>query len=212
MSDSCVFFWDLSAGDCAAWVQALGTIFAVGVSAMLVWWQMQATDRRQRLREVETILIAGEQCKAILQLACQQLPQQNFAGGMLYSSATHDEDGMRYFGKIIEQVPVHHLATQGVMQLTLGLRMNVQAAEAVFHALADPRRDPLGRDKITEEYWYKLRELHELTEDIVHHLRSEYGVLRRSFRSSIRLPFKGAGSYADRGSRSSRASGRGDSS
>lgn len=53
---------------------------------------------------------------------------QNFAGGMLHSSATQDAESMRYFGKIIEQVPVHHLATKGVMQLTLGLRMNIQTA------------------------------------------------------------------------------------
>lgn len=41
MTDSCAFFWALKASDCAAWVQAWGTIAALAVSIGVWWWQSE---------------------------------------------------------------------------------------------------------------------------------------------------------------------------
>jgi hypothetical protein len=55
MTDSCVYFWALKASDCAAWVQAWGSIAALAVSIGVWWWQASRSRDDRVQAEVERL-------------------------------------------------------------------------------------------------------------------------------------------------------------
>ncbi|OPF64085.1 hypothetical protein BC358_04270 [Hydrogenophaga sp. H7] len=55
MTDSCVFFWALKASDCAAWVQAWGTLAALAVSIGVWWWQSSRAREDRVQAEIERL-------------------------------------------------------------------------------------------------------------------------------------------------------------
>lgn len=54
VSQACMLLWRMDGSDCAAWVQAWGTILAVVGAGLAAWWQVHHQSRKEAERQAST--------------------------------------------------------------------------------------------------------------------------------------------------------------
>lgn len=164
MTDSCAFFWALKASDCAAWVQAWGTIAALAVSIGVWWWQserarwdrVQAEIDRLTERAAPALGLLDGMLREIEHILKQAQAQQGgaFRGwGGAYSErfrALLDE----YLKVEAHLLPDAALALEATQAKDAGV--NIRNWLALYDPWADSEMLVIGRSQVEELLGYQL--------------------------------------------------------
>lgn len=139
-------YFCLNKGEWASWVQAIGSILAVGAAAWVAVFQKYNTDRQSKLDKLESKMERLSAVEAIAASAHSMLVTMQWAFDDddvdAYFDTQYSEDAFTYALESIKAVPLHELGSYGMVA---GL-VNLADAVSLTMRFATDFIDPNNRE------------------------------------------------------------------
>lgn len=151
--DICALVSGGKTNDCAAWIQAVGSVVAIFASGAIAGWQIRAANRAARHAQRDRKRAMAEAAAA---LAHQFFLQIGVLQKELNQSAFYIPGVQRskYFNPIssleasVLSLPLHEMPDLESMRLLIGFRNLIGVADTAFKRLTSMLEDPVKAKKV----------------------------------------------------------------